>query len=279
VVVGTDGSEGAARAVVWAAEEAALRSRPLHIVHGTGIDPWGGHLSADTVQLILRTARGPVDDAAELARSRTPDLLVTTTVGKDSATGSLLRAAGEDGTIVVGSRGLGGFSSLLLGSVGLKVAGHASGPVVVVRGTVRPPAGVVLSAVRDEADLDAVRYAARSADRRKASLRLLSAWTLFQYAGSMVPMVDSVRAVAEEQASASTRIAKALHEEFPDLLLSEGVVKVPSPAGALVEASAHADLLVVGGHRPAHQVGASLGRVTHAVLHHAHCPVAVIPCR
>ncbi|MFF4603237.1 universal stress protein [Streptomyces sp. NPDC001339] len=52
-----------------------------------------------------------------------------------------------------------------------------------------------------------------------------------------------------------------------------------SPAGALVEASARADLLVVGAHRPGRPPGARLGRITHADSQHAHCPVAVVPHR
>ncbi|WP_079124331.1 universal stress protein [Streptomyces sp. NBRC 110611] len=52
-----------------------------------------------------------------------------------------------------------------------------------------------------------------------------------------------------------------------------------SPAGALVEAFARADLLVVGAHRPGHPPGARPGRITHAVLQHAQSPVAVVPRR
>ncbi|MEU4849133.1 universal stress protein [Streptomyces gilvosporeus] len=276
VVVGTDGSAGAAPAVLWAAEEAAARNRPLHIVHATGIDDWGGGLSSDAVRLILDAAPGLVDQAAKQATDRVPDLQVTTAVSQDSATVSLLQAAGEDGTIVVGSRGLGGFSALLLGSVGLRTAARAQGPVVVVRGAEQPSTGSVVAGVRDERDLDAVRFAATTAGHRKASLRLLSAWTYSQYAESMVPMVEAVREVAEAAATASARIVDSVREEFPDLSVTDDVVRVPSPAGALVEASAHADLLVVA-RKPRQPVGAALGRVTHAVLHHAHCPVAVIP--
>ncbi|MGD1217026.1 universal stress protein [Streptomyces krungchingensis] len=55
--------------------------------------------------------------------------------------------------------------------------------------------------------------------------------------------------------------------------------RAPSTAGALVDASGHADLLVVGARRPAHAIGAPLGHVAHAVLHHARCSVAMVPCR
>lgn len=66
-------------------------------------------------------------------------------------------------------------------------------PVVVVRGTEQPPSGVVVMGVRDEEDLEAVRFAGETARRRKASLRLLSTWTYLQYVGRMAPMADVVR--------------------------------------------------------------------------------------
>ncbi|MFC5957210.1 universal stress protein [Streptomyces pratens] len=163
--------------------------------------------------------------------------------------------------------------------VGLTVAGQARCPVVVVRGTERPPGGVVVVGVRDDGDIEAVCFAGETARRRKASLRLLSAWSYPQYVGSTAPMADVVRVAVEAEAAASTRMLGSAREEFPDLRVTEEVVRVPSPAGELVAASMRADLVVVGAHKRAHHAGRALGRVTHAVLQHAHCPVAVVPRR
>ncbi|MDN3028980.1 universal stress protein [Streptomyces sp. S.PB5] len=284
MVVGTDGSDGAAGAVLWAAQEAALRNQPLHIVCAVDLD-LAERLSADTRRRVREAAGALLAEAAATASGGAPGLTVTTEVGREPAADALLRAAvsavphAEDAavTIVVGSRGLGGFSALLLGSVGLTVAGRAGCPVVVVRGTRRPSGGVVVVGVRDEGDRGAVSFAGRTARRRKASLRLLSAWTYFQYFETMAPMPDVVRRNMEAKAAASTRLLGSVREEFPDLEVSEEVVRVPSPAGELVAASRHADLVVVGVRRPAHHVGRTLGRVTHAVVQHAHCPVAVVP--
>lgn len=287
VVVGTDGSAGAARAVLWAAQEAAVRHQPLHIVCAVDLD-LAERLSADTARRVREAAWSVLGEAAAVASGRAPGLAVSTEVGREPAADSLLRAAASTApqaegvtapavTIVVGSRGLGGFSTLLLGSVGLTVAGQAKCPVVVVRGTERPPSGVVVVGVRDEGDLDAVRFAGETARRRKASLRLLSTWTYLQYVGSMAPMADVVRVAVEAEAAASTRMLGSVREEFPDLKVTEEVVRVPSPAGELVAASLRADLVVVGARKPAHHVGHALGRVAHAVLQHAQCPVAVVP--
>ncbi|MFD1276035.1 universal stress protein [Streptomyces kaempferi] len=105
----------------------------------------------------------------------------------------------------------------------------------------------------------------------------MSAWTYLQYVGSMVPMADEVRLAVEEEAAASTRMLGIIRKEFPDLKVTEKVARVPSPAGELVAESLRADLVVVGARRRAHHVGRALGRVTHAVLQHADCPVAVVP--
>ncbi|WP_406481141.1 universal stress protein [Streptomyces sp. NBC_01615] len=279
VVVGTDGSENAALAVRWAAVEAAARRALLHIVHATALDTWGGHRPDHAAQLVLDAGQDILDEAVARASDQVPGPRVTATLSRDSAPRALLGEAGANGMVVVGSRGLGGFSALLLGSVGLRVAARATVPLVVVRGAPEPvTTGVVLAAVRDERDLDAVRFAAEAADRRKASLRVLSTYAFYQYAGSMVPLLDDLTEIAEEQARAISRLLGPLRDEFRGLTVTVDVVRAPSAAGALVDASAHADLLVIGARRPAHAIGAPLGLVAHAVLHHAHCPVAMVPC-
>ncbi|MFD8217880.1 universal stress protein [Streptomyces sp. NPDC059697] len=278
IVAGADGSETGALAVRWAAVEAAARGTDLHIVHATALDAPGGHRPDYAARLVLEAGQDILDEAVVLAAGQVPDLEVTSTLSRDSAARALLGEAGANGMIVVGSRGLGGFAALLLGSVGLRVAARATVPLVVVRGALEPVlTGVVVAAVRDERDLDAVRFAAEAAGRRKASLRVWSAYTFYQYAGSMVPMLDDFTEIAEEQASATARLVGPLRDEFPALTVTVDVLRAPSVAGALVDATAHADLLVIGARRPAHRIGAPLGHVAHAVLHHAHCPVVMVP--
>jgi nucleotide-binding universal stress UspA family protein len=292
VVVGTDGSPGAVAAVLWAGQEAAVRKQPLHIVHATGISSWGGSqytdatglsgwggtFSVDAIRLVEDAAADIVEAAAERARGQVPDLIVTTAVSPDHPWESLLQVAGETGTIVVGSRGLGGFSALLLGSVGLKVASHATGPVVVIRGGGRPQSGVVVAGLRDDRDTDVARFAAHIAHRWRVQLHLQCNWTLLHYLESLAPMPEKVHQAAQARAAVDIgRVIDTVRQEYPDIPVIDKLVHASTPAGALVEASFGADLLVVGVRRPGHPVGAPLGRVTHAVLHHADCPVAVIP--
>jgi nucleotide-binding universal stress UspA family protein len=278
IVVGADGSENAALAVRWAAAEATARGTPLHIVHATGLDTRAGLRPDSARQLALDAGQDILDEAVAQAISQVPGPTVAAMLSQDSAVPALLGEAGENGMIVVGSRGLGGFSALLLGSVGLRTATRATVPLVVVRGASDTvPTGVVLVAVRDGRDLDAVRFAAEAADRQKASLRVLSAYTYYEYAGSMVPMLDDLTRIAEEQANATSRLLAPLRDEFPGVTVTVDVVRAQSVAGALVDVSEQADLLVIGTRRPAHAIGAPLGHVAHAVLHHAHCPVAMVP--
>ncbi|MFG2309197.1 universal stress protein [Streptomyces sp. NPDC048566] len=278
IVVGADGSEGAARAVRWAAAEADSRSVPLHVVNATALDTWGHLPSEPVARSVLDEGLAVVNDAVAQAEKEAPGIRVTARVSRDAAAEALLDAAGSDGLVVVGSRGAGGFPALLLGSVGLRVAACAQAPVVVVRGESEPAAtGVVLVAVRDARDLDVLRFAAETAKRRRAALHVLSVYSYHQYAGSMVPVLGDLAEVAEEQAASVARLVRPVSDAFPDLPVTTEAARAHSLAGAVVDATARADLLVVGAHRPAHAPGKPLGRFVHVVLHHAHCPVAVVP--
>ncbi|MFI8280890.1 universal stress protein [Streptomyces sp. NPDC085929] len=278
VVVATDGSEGSSRALRWAAGEADTRNQPLTIVHASNIDAGGRSVDSAAALRLRRTGRSLLDEAAAQVSEQFPDLSVATTLSEGEVTGSLLEAASADGTIVVGSRGLGGFAALLLGSVGLRVAGRAKGPVVVVRGDAEAaPKEVVLAAVRDDADLDVLQFAAKTAQNRKASLRVLKAWVFLEAVGSVAPLLDDLSGIAKTEAGATAHLVEFVRREFPELTVTEDTVRATSVAGAVVEETPLADLLVMGARRRAPKVGSPLGSVTHAALHHSRCPVAIIP--
>jgi nucleotide-binding universal stress UspA family protein len=277
VVVGTDGSDEGTRAVLWAAAEAAAREQPLAIVHGAGPEPLAYYRTPEGVRTLFDDGRIVLDDAAAAVTEHHPDLQVSTTLSRGAPAESLLEATGPADTLVVGSRGHGGFASLLVGSVGLRVAARAPGPVVVVRETIEPPAGTVVAAVRDDGDLHALRFAARTAALHGAALHVVSVWMFLENAGSMVALVGDVGDVARAELDATRRTVEPVRQEFPGVTITEDVLRSRSVAGSLVDASAHADLLVMGARRRAHAFGSGLGRVTHAVLHHAHYPVAILP--
>ncbi|MFJ6479820.1 universal stress protein [Streptomyces sp. NPDC091682] len=278
VVVGVDGSEPARQAALWAAGEAERRGRPLHIVYGADTDGRALYASVETIERVRLAGRELLDEIAAAVKKQHPGLVATTEFGRGDPVASLHRAAGRRGTIVVGNRGLGGFNSLLLGSVGLKVAAGAKTPVIIVRGTESgAESGTVLAGVRDERDLDCVRYAAREAELRKAELRLLQVWNVLQSVGDVMTMMDDIKEIADEYVRHLTALTERIRREFPDLTVRADAEKSASVAGVLVEASRHADLLVMGGRRASAYLGPTLGRHTHSLVHHSHCPVLLIP--
>ncbi|MGW2512647.1 universal stress protein [Streptomyces scopuliridis] len=278
VIVGVDGSEPAGLAALWAAAEAARRERPLHLVYAADLNARVLHHSVESVERVRERGHELLRDTAAAIRQRYPGLRVITEFSRGAPVSSLHRIAGLRGTIVVGNRGLGGFKHLMLGSVGLKVAAGASTPVIVVRGMDDgAETGEVLAAVRDEYDTECARYAAREAEVRGASLRLLNVWNFPESNGLAVTVLDDVEGIAGEHVRHLIALTDRVRDEFPGLTVRTEAEKSLTVAGVLVEASHHADLLVMGGRRSPGYIGPTLGWATHSLLHHAHCPVQLIP--
>jgi len=140
IVVGVDGSECADKALVFAAEEAALRGANLRVIGAWGLPVSPGHaggtpaLNPSLVSAFEALARANVDRAVAEARRLHPSLEVEGIVVMDQPAKAILDRARDTSLVVVGSRGRGGFSSLLLGSVSQQTVHHAPCPVVVIRG-------------------------------------------------------------------------------------------------------------------------------------------------
>ncbi|MFB7865075.1 MULTISPECIES: universal stress protein [unclassified Streptomyces] len=278
VVVGVDGSPSARTAALWAAAEADRRGRPLHLVHAADIDRRAVFAGADSLQAVREAGRDLLTDTAQAVHERFPELPVTRELGRQEAVACLRAAAGHGGTIVVGHRGLGGFGTLMLGSVGLGVAARAEVPVIVVRGEgERPETGSVTAAVRDAADLGWLLLAAAEADAHKAALRLVSVWNVLAHVGSVATMLDDLDGIARQRVLETKELADRVREVYPGLIVVHHVETGTSVPGLLTEASGRTDLLVTGRSRRPLGIGPSLGRVAHALIHHAHCPVEIVP--
>jgi nucleotide-binding universal stress UspA family protein len=144
VVVGVDGSSGSSEALHWAIAEAQLRSAPLRAVHAwtyfePAVPPLLGYpYSAESVDSIVEDRRQAAEQMLERETSEfasVHDIEIERVIGEGSAAQVLIDAVGDEDLLVVGSRGHGGFASLLLGSVSQQCALHAPCPVVIVRGT------------------------------------------------------------------------------------------------------------------------------------------------
>lgn len=291
IVVGTDGSPHAEVAVAWAADEAARRQRPLHIVHA--VERWPYDIpftSPPGIRDSLTQHGNAILAAAEpIVHQRRPELTVTTELVMETAPFALRELSRRAFEVVLGHRGLGGFASLLLGSTGLNVAGYATGPVVIVRGETETETdtdtetdtgvgaghGEVVVGVDLYADNTAMLdYAFGAASVRGARLRAVHA---FQLAENLFAAgdIDEIEQIERGQHTRMIEILAPWRERFPQVKVSEEVIG-QHPVTALSAASRKADLLVVAACGHGALQGAVLGSVSHGAIHHAHCPVAVI---
>ena len=267
IVAGTDGSEESLRAVDWAAREAALRGAPLRIVSAAALLPRmasrvdASEEYADVTDVLLQDRDRALAVAAERAAKTAPGLLIDT----DQLSGAPAQAVTDSGSgalmLVVGSRGRGAFTALMLGSISRCVASHASCPVVVLDGCG-----------------DSLTFAFEEASLRQASLMAIHAWH--------TPQADISRAgeafTPAEPHTAEAEVARQLEAlldswrgKYPDVSVSQDVVH-GHPGRALLGLSARADLVVTG-RRAEHPERPGPGSVRHALLNHAHGPVAVVP--
>lgn len=181
VVAATDGSGESLRAVEWAAREAALHGAPLRIVSAASLPKM--------VMLPLRPERDAVlgfvrehrDQALTAAAARAagiaPGLPIETVPLEGPAAQAV--AGGGSGALmlVTGSRGLGGFAAMMLGSVARYAAGHASCPVVIVRDATAAARRLVGVGIGDLDDCAAsLAFAFEEAALRQASLLAIHAW-------------------------------------------------------------------------------------------------------
>jgi nucleotide-binding universal stress UspA family protein len=281
IVAATDGSEESLRAVDWAAREAVLRGAPLRIVSAAGLLPRmvssEGRSEYQTVSDVLRSDSDVALSAAAARAARAaPDLLIDTDHLPGAPAAAVTESASGALMLVVGSRGVGAFHAMILGSVSRYAATHASSPVVVVReetGAAHRQVGIGISSV--EGNAAALTFAFEEAALRKASLIAIHAWH--------TPQAEISRAGSEArppskdflQAEASTQLEELLadwHDKYPDVQVSHDVVH-GHPGRALAGLSARTDLMVLGRHAAHHGPGA----VTHAVLNHAHGTIATVP--
>ncbi|MFF4986711.1 universal stress protein [Streptosporangium saharense] len=274
VVVGTDGSPSAEAAVGWAAEDAARRGSALRIVHIR--EDWRRGTPQELEETLEGEARGVLEAAADLARGRAPGLTVTTSLETGRPVEVLRREAEDAEQLVIGSRGRGGFAGLLLGSVSLSLAGHVAVPVVVVRGEKHEEHGEVLVGFDGSPESEAaLEYAFEEAARRGARLRALHGWQLPVMAVGSIAYTPLIEDISGTEERLATEILTPWRERYPRVEVRQAVL-FEHPVLALNEASATADLVVVGSRGLGGFGSAVLGSVSHGVLHHAACPVAVV---
>ena len=280
IVAAIDGSPEALRAVGWAVGEAVLRDAPLRIVSAVELPPRmsprkDAHGPSTVAEIVTAERDHDLTAAAERATAISPDLRVST----GTLSGPVAQAVADSGAgasmLVVGSRGAGAFAAMILGSVSRYVATHAACPVVVVRDDSNASRqGQVVVGVRDAEDGDAtLTFAFEEAALHSASLLAVHAWQADD--PDLLANEGPVPGSHAGQAGAARQLESLLdgwRQKYPGVAVSQEVVH-GHPGRALAGLSARAGLIVLGRHYP-HR---GPGRVIHAVLNHAHCPVATVP--
>jgi nucleotide-binding universal stress UspA family protein len=284
ITAGVDGTDESVAALAWAAREAVRRDRELRVVHAWRFQPNAAQDVAgrDAQERWVRDAAERT--VAEIAE-RHPALTVATDVREGGPVETLVAAAAEAELLVLGSRGHGPVVGFLLGSVGQQVIAEAARPVVLVRAGDRASAEaggqeiVVGQQGEPEDSAPALGFAFETAAARGAAVRAVRAWTLppvFAYSPGSLRLADEAGGLEPYEKNALAAALEPWRKRFPDVPVVEHV-EMGSAGQVLLSVSGRAQLMVVG--RRAHRtaVGARIGSVAHGVLHHADCPVAVVP--
>ncbi|MFI0819353.1 universal stress protein [Streptomyces sp. NPDC021098] len=286
LVVGVDGSDSSLQAVDWAVDEAARHELPLRLVHASRWERYEGRLPSFSTGRSSGeiVAENVIASCTRHATSRNPEVKVSAEALAEDTVSALLHEGREAFAVVTGSRGRGELADTLLGSVSLAVAARSVSPVIVVRGAERNRQGSfgrVVLAVGDVAEGSAaIRFAFREARARDAELHAVRAWRRPAHSPAGQSPLEATTLIYEEQAATVLNevLDEVEREEDDKTVCHRDVIEGPAHR-VLRDMSEQADLLVVGSLHRRDRAGLQLGRVSHAVLHRAACPVAVVPQR
>ncbi|PZO98752.1 MAG: universal stress protein [Corynebacterium urealyticum] len=283
IIVAVDGSEASNTAVLWAANAALKRNQPLKLVSAYTMPQF---MYADGMvppQELYDDLEGEANDrietAHELVRNFNADIKVSHAVKEGSPVDILLNFSRDAEMIVMGSRGLGGLSGLVMGSVSSAVVSHADCPVVVVRkdsdvSEESKYGPVVVGVDGSEVSRQAMEQAFREASARGASLTAVHAWNDSQFYASYAGLNAGEQEKAEHIALLKQEIAP-FAERYPDVKVTE-ILARDRPVGALQDEAEGAQLLVLGSHGRGGFRGMLLGSTSRALLQYAPCPMMVV---
>lgn len=269
IVIGYDGSDSGGHALRWALDEGTRRGLPVHVVHivewPVTVMPGGtGWLTGEQYAM----ARKDIDEAiADAGGGSAAEVSIV----EGSIVGTLCNLSADASMIVLGARGRGGFSGLMIGSVGLSVTVHAKCPVVVVRGEGHADAAampVVVGVDESPQAEKALEFALTEAELRGSAVLAVRAWR----------PPRGVRDPDELQAAEHHALREFIapcQRRHPKVLISGRLVSGRA-APILIEASEQAQLIVVGSRGTGGFKDLLLGSVGQQLLHHAACPVAVV---
>jgi len=257
VVVGVNGSAAALAAVRLAAREAVARGRRLRAVHVFTWPSGPPHANEQGYASARRDATGLVRAAVGTARRSTPGVRVTGHVLDGLPIRTLLGLSRAAEMLVLGHDDVAG-ERLTIDSVLLQTVSRSRCPVAVARGP-RPPSGPLLAAVDGSAaSLRALRYTAIEANRRGVAVEVMH-------------VVERPGPAAE---AAGRRLLAEAIAAVPGLPAARSRLLLGDPALALVRASRHARMVIVG---PRGAGGSALlGTVAQELLRRCACPTVFV---
>ncbi|QMV84118.1 universal stress protein [Corynebacterium hindlerae] len=287
VVVAVDGSDASKVAVRWAANTAMKRDIPLQLASSYAMPQFlyaEGMVPPQEIYDDLQAeTMVKIDEARAIASEVAPDIKIGHTVAEGSPIDMLLEMSKNCTMIVMGSRGLGGLSGMVMGSVSAAVVSHAECPVVVVREdnpvddtTKYGPivVGIDGSAVSEKA----TEYAFAEAAARGAELHAVHTWMDMQVQASLAGLAAAQQqwqVVEEEQHALLSERLAGFQSEYPNVVVKK-IVTRDRPVRALCDAAEGAQLLVVGSHGRGGFKGMLLGSTSRALLQSAPCPMMVV---
>lgn len=287
IVVGVDGSPSAIHAARWAAAEAARRGTRLVIVHSSPPvpvhSPQVAVSTAEFSEAVRDQGRHWLATAEASAKVVAPQVETSTELVIGGAAEQLIGRSASAELVVLGSRGLGGFTGLLVGSIAVAVSTHALCPVIVVR-EAQPQADrdenapIVVGVDGSAASDPALKFAFETAALRGAPVLAVRTWldALVDATRLTVLIAASVQAIeAEERRLLAEQVADCA-KDYPDVPVRQ-LLSRDGPAPALIKQSASAQLVVVGTRGRGGFRGLLLGSTSQSLIYHAECPVAIIP--
>ncbi len=281
VVVGIDDSPSTEAVLKWAVDDARSRHVPLRLVHAHhwryvyARSPMYADIPDADLQLSGHFAEQLIALAIEHAQELDAGVEVDGEILDGDPAEVLVRESHFAGALVLGSRHLKALGSIVLGSVGAATAARAACPAVVVRGSaslIDEGAAVVVGVDGTKASETVLGYGFEHASRHRAPLRAVLCWRP-HLAATLGHRADLTPNRADAWLSETLA---GWREKYPDVVVHPQVTS-EHPVAGLVLASTAQCLLVVGNHGHHAMAGTLLGSVSQGVLHHATCPVAVVP--
>ena len=278
VVVGVDGSPSSLGALDYAAQWAVRRQTSLRMVNVLARPyhafPYGGFLILKPDEQLRAAADARLRELADKVRSERPDLTgvqAVTAIGHSAAV--LIEQSRQAAVTVVGCRGVGGFEQLMLGSTSAHLAAHGHGAIVIIR----PPVAVAPDPVQraphrtlgpilaccdgSPASVAALRFAAGEAALRDVPLTVAHVYERDEPAAKQL-LIEAVAPWADDYPGKPIELRPIYSQHQPQY--------------ALLEASRHAALTVIGARGHSGLTSLLLGSVSRYLIHQAYGPVAVV---